>query len=263
MIDAFFRQWDEDKYENQGTFLLNNYKQVIGILDRDVLALQDAKQKFNLTDADLDRWEKNEADFFATLGKEPTSKNNTLQVGYVELLQTLQAALVDRSNAECSSYYGRLQDSSFVAETPQSIQAGCGQMFHTMVSSINIRCLKLRALTLAINDGPNPFIVKSSNADAESYAPKKRLSAATLRHNTFILAFTTRLLTSRKRLENNAFARRRNAINKALLKRIRQIHGLVGLTGDPSRGVHLGSDNNEGPEVEDDSNTEPPASGIY
>lgn len=123
-IDAFFRQWDEDKFENLGTFILNNYKQALATLHRDVPAFEDSMRKFNLTDADLDRWEKEEIEFFAQLGKEPES--NTLQVEYVELLQALQAARTERTNAD-TSYYGRLGNSAFAQETPESIQAGYSQ----------------------------------------------------------------------------------------------------------------------------------------
>lgn len=124
VIDAFFRQWDEDKYENLGTFILNNYKQALTTLDRDIPALEDAMRKFSLTDADLDLWEKEEAKFFSQLGKEPES--NTLQVEYVELLQTLQAALTERTNAD-TSYYGRLGDASFAVETPETIRSSYSQ----------------------------------------------------------------------------------------------------------------------------------------
>ena len=115
-IDAFFRQWDEDKYENLGTFILSNYRQASATLDQDIPALKDAMAKFKLTDADLDNWENEEANFFTQLGTEP--ETNTLQVEYVELLQTLQTALTERTNAN-ASYLGQLE---FVSEAPQSMQ---------------------------------------------------------------------------------------------------------------------------------------------
>lgn len=125
IIDAYFRQWDEDKYENLGTFILNNYKQVLTTLHRDVPALQSAMEKFDLTDASLDCLENEEVKFLSQLGKEP--EHNSLQVEYVELLQALQAALAEKEKAE-SSYLGQLGDVSFIAETPQSIQAGYSQL---------------------------------------------------------------------------------------------------------------------------------------
>ncbi|KAK7680601.1 hypothetical protein QCA50_016383 [Cerrena zonata] len=122
IIDAYFRQWDQDKYENLGTFILNNYKQALESLHRDTPALKSAMEKFNLSDADLDRLEKEETDFLSQLGKEP--EHNTLQVEYVELLQALQAAAHEKTNAE-SSYYGHL---TFVTETPESIQGSYSQL---------------------------------------------------------------------------------------------------------------------------------------
>ena len=113
-IDAFFRQWDEDKYENLGSFILGNYRQACATLGQDVPALKDAMEKFKVTDTDLDQWEKDESEFFTQLGTEHVA--NTLQVEYVELLQALQTALVERTNAS-SSYLGRLE---IISETPQA-----------------------------------------------------------------------------------------------------------------------------------------------
>ncbi|KAK7690568.1 hypothetical protein QCA50_005666 [Cerrena zonata] len=125
IIDTYFRQWDEDKYENLGSFIFNNYKQALSTLHRDVPALESAMEKFRLSDADLDRLEREEAEFLSQLGKEP--EHNSLQVEYVELLQALQAALTEKTKAE-SSYYGQLGDATFIAETAESIQAGYSQL---------------------------------------------------------------------------------------------------------------------------------------
>ena len=115
-IDTFFRQWDDDKYENLGTFLLNNYRQASATLDQDVPALEDALQKFKITHADLDQWETEEAEFFTQLGQEP--ETNTLRVEYVEALQVLQAARTEKTNSN-SSYLDRLE---IIAETPGTTQ---------------------------------------------------------------------------------------------------------------------------------------------
>ena len=115
-IDTYFQQWDQDKYENLGTFILNNYRQACTTLDQDVPALADAMLKLNITDAALDKWEEEETEFFMHLGKEP--ETNSLQIDYVELLQTLQAAKVERTNAN-SAYLGRME---IIVETPESSQ---------------------------------------------------------------------------------------------------------------------------------------------
>lgn len=116
-IDAFFRQWDEDKYANLGTFILNNYKQALDILDNDTRTLEESKQKFNVSDEDMDCWEREQAAFFATLGQEPAAY--TLQVEYVELLQALQAAQAEKLSTE-SAFHRNIGGSVFVTETPGS-----------------------------------------------------------------------------------------------------------------------------------------------
>lgn len=116
-ITTYFGQWDEDKYANLGTFILNNYLQALEILDRDPAALEDSKQRFNVTEEDMDRWEKEQETFFQELGKEP--ENTSLQVEYVALLQALHEARTEKESAE-SSYYGSLTNSAFITETPGS-----------------------------------------------------------------------------------------------------------------------------------------------
>ena len=118
-IDFFFRQWDEDKYLNSGTFILNNYLQALKVLDEDVRALEDAKTSLNFTEEDMDRWEQEQTAFFNSLGKEPES--TTLKVEYVELLQTLQAAEAVRGGAN-SSLYSHI--GAFVVETPSATKEG-------------------------------------------------------------------------------------------------------------------------------------------
>lgn len=118
LIDAYFRQWDDDKYANLGTFLLNNYRQALDVLDHDSRSLTEAMERYQLTDADLDRWEQEETEFFMQLGEEPQA--NLLQVEYVELLQNLQVAATKKANTT-DSLYDRLE---FVQENPEPTAAG-------------------------------------------------------------------------------------------------------------------------------------------
>lgn len=117
LIDAFFRQWDTDKYANLGTFILNNYLQALDVLENDSRALAESMELYKITDSDMDRWEEEQTQFFAELGKEP--EVNSLQVEYVELLQALQAARLEKTNAE-STFYGSLRNSVIIQETPGS-----------------------------------------------------------------------------------------------------------------------------------------------
>lgn len=87
-IEAFLKQWDEDKYLNTGTFILNNYKQAIQIIQRNTTALQRAMASLRITDEEMDLWEREELAFFARLGQE--DERNVLAITYVKLLQQLQ-----------------------------------------------------------------------------------------------------------------------------------------------------------------------------
>lgn len=86
-IDAFFQQWDEDKYSNLGIMLLNNYKQALRILGEESLALEEAKKTLGIQPGDLEKWQDEEAAYVAELGKE--SDADLVAVAYVELLQQL------------------------------------------------------------------------------------------------------------------------------------------------------------------------------
>lgn len=88
-IDTYLQQWDDDKYANLGTFILHNYQQALAILDNGTRALEETMRSQGLTHAQLDACEKEEVEFFATLGKEPSYDVHA--VAYVELLQQLRA----------------------------------------------------------------------------------------------------------------------------------------------------------------------------
>ncbi|KAG2361431.1 hypothetical protein BDR07DRAFT_1451611 [Suillus spraguei] len=78
-LDLFFKQWDEDKYANLGTMLLNNYRQALQIISSETVALEEAKTSLGQAE---------EVWYFQTLGKEP--KWDAHAVVYVELLQQMQ-----------------------------------------------------------------------------------------------------------------------------------------------------------------------------
>ncbi|KAG6863691.1 hypothetical protein C0993_010615 [Termitomyces sp. T159_Od127] len=89
-VDLFFRQWDEEKYENLGTMLLNNYKQALSIIRNDGPEFERAKQEFNIQEGDLENWRLDEKQYFLTLGKEP--EEHLLKIAYVERLRDLREA---------------------------------------------------------------------------------------------------------------------------------------------------------------------------
>lgn len=88
-LDLFLKQWDEDKYANLGTMLLNNYRQALHIISSETVALEEAKTSLGIQDSDLVNWRAEEIHYFQTLGKEPEWDAHA--VVYVELLQQMQA----------------------------------------------------------------------------------------------------------------------------------------------------------------------------
>lgn len=98
LIEAYFKQWDEDKDLNLGTFILNNYVQALEILERDNLALVAAMQSMNLTHEEMDCWEKEEIVFFATLSEQNGQEDGRV-LAYVELLEKLSSLEKKRARA--------------------------------------------------------------------------------------------------------------------------------------------------------------------
>ena len=117
LTSSWFVQWDEDKYSNLGTFILNNYKQALQVLRDDIPALDDGKCSMGVTDADMDSWELEQAEFFHSLGKEP--EGDFLRAGYVELLLDLSNALVEKEKAQ-EAFFAQAGSVFFVAETPST-----------------------------------------------------------------------------------------------------------------------------------------------
>lgn len=84
-IEAHSKQWDDDKYQNLGTFLIGNVRQALDIIQLDGKALDDAMAQLQITHTDLDDWTREEHEFFSQLGKE--SDYDLQAITYVELLQ--------------------------------------------------------------------------------------------------------------------------------------------------------------------------------
>ncbi|KAI0346613.1 hypothetical protein BDW22DRAFT_1462444 [Trametopsis cervina] len=96
-MEAYFRQWDEDKTLNTGTFILSNYKQALEILEHDGEVLREGMKSLAITSADMDAWEHEELCFFSHLGEE--AEYDVHAVAYVELLQELRDLEPKRAQA--------------------------------------------------------------------------------------------------------------------------------------------------------------------
>ncbi|EKM49192.1 uncharacterized protein PHACADRAFT_107264 [Phanerochaete carnosa HHB-10118-sp] len=88
-IEEYFKQWDEEKYLNSGAFMLNNYTQSLEIIEQESVALSQAAAEHGVTEQSMQRWTREEREFFATLGEE--SEYDVCAIAYVELLQELRA----------------------------------------------------------------------------------------------------------------------------------------------------------------------------
>ena len=86
-IEAYLRQWDEDKKLNTGTFILGNYTQALEILEQETAVIKSLEYQ-GITNDDIKQWQPDELDFFARLGEEPS--HNIHAIAYVELLQKLR-----------------------------------------------------------------------------------------------------------------------------------------------------------------------------
>lgn len=89
-IDLHFQQWDDEKYCNLGTMLLNNYRQALKIIDEDQIILNETLEARNISIEDLDRWQDEQVTYFESLGQEPAE--DVHRISYVDLLQQLRAA---------------------------------------------------------------------------------------------------------------------------------------------------------------------------
>ncbi|KAL6307956.1 hypothetical protein BKA93DRAFT_815632 [Sparassis latifolia] len=95
-IDMFFKQWDDDRYASLGNFLYNNYRQALDIINNDSATLTEALASLNIQCADLEKWQQEEAEYFATLGEE--DEWDVHAVAYVQLLQELHKLDVHHAN---------------------------------------------------------------------------------------------------------------------------------------------------------------------
>jgi hypothetical protein len=87
-IDLHFRNWDNEKYQNLGTMIYNNYVQALDILEKDTISLAEAQVSLGIRDEDLRRWQEEQQAYFEILGQEP--EYDVHAVSYVEHLQKLR-----------------------------------------------------------------------------------------------------------------------------------------------------------------------------
>ena len=62
----FFKQWDE-KHQNLGTVLYNNYIQALNMILPESVALAEAMMLLGITESDLEQWHNEEVEYFGPL----------------------------------------------------------------------------------------------------------------------------------------------------------------------------------------------------
>lgn len=100
-IETYLKQVDEDKHANVGMFLFNNYTQAIKIIKQGESALAQAFRDQEITEELISEWEREEMQYFATLGEEASYDIHA--VAYVELLQQLHD--LDRKKSQSHSRF--------------------------------------------------------------------------------------------------------------------------------------------------------------
>lgn len=89
LIDAFFQQWDNEKYLNLGKMLYENYRQALAIIKEQGLVVAEAMKSLTLTPELLSTYAAEEREYLNTVGKE--SRQDLHEIAYVEALQELRA----------------------------------------------------------------------------------------------------------------------------------------------------------------------------
>ncbi|RDX50992.1 hypothetical protein OH76DRAFT_1455203 [Lentinus brumalis] len=100
-IDRHMYQWDEDKYANIATMLYNNLRQAFDILAKDAPVVEEWLQANGCTLADLELWETEEKQYFATVGK--VTEADAVAVEYVSRLKDYWR-LQDETSATMSAF---------------------------------------------------------------------------------------------------------------------------------------------------------------
>ncbi|KZT06567.1 uncharacterized protein LAESUDRAFT_759387 [Laetiporus sulphureus 93-53] len=109
----FFKQWDMDCYASVGTFLYNNYRQALDILNSEAVQFDKAKGSLGITDDDIARWCKEKVEYFANIEEE--SEWDVWAVAYVELLQEYYALEEQHANATASFLMTTPSDYEFMS----------------------------------------------------------------------------------------------------------------------------------------------------
>lgn len=197
IIDMFLKQWDEDKYANLATMLLNNYRQALKIIEDDDAAVEDALRELKSTPADLADWQVEEAAYFASVGTEDPA--NVTAVEYVVLLRELRSVqYVPQSRlgflSSRSNLRSRLADfaTTFVTSIPEdwtygtpaaaSNAAGANRAYYAETSQTRKKETERRHLGEKWDRLSREVIAMELKMGVNRWAPESHEYKATLRY---------------------------------------------------------------------------------
>ena len=89
LMDVYFQQWDDERYQTLGKLLYDNYRQAQNIISQDGLRLADAMNALDLTPERINEFAEEERKYLASLGTE--NQWDIHAVAYVEALQELKS----------------------------------------------------------------------------------------------------------------------------------------------------------------------------
>ena len=89
LMDVYFQQWDDERYQTLGKLLYDNYRQARDIISQEGLRLADAMKALDLTPERLNEFAAEERKYLASLGTE--HQWDIHAVAYVEALKELKS----------------------------------------------------------------------------------------------------------------------------------------------------------------------------
>ncbi|KAI0674940.1 hypothetical protein C8Q78DRAFT_1075288 [Trametes maxima] len=98
LIDAFFRQWDTEKYQNLGLMLYNNYRQALELIKSLTAELSQVLASLEIGVNELRVYRQEELQYFEELGEE--LPRDLHAIAYVEALEELNSVSAELDGAE-------------------------------------------------------------------------------------------------------------------------------------------------------------------
>ncbi|KAG6896570.1 hypothetical protein C0992_007383 [Termitomyces sp. T32_za158] len=260
-IDLFFHQWDDEKYENLGTMLLNNYNQALQIIKKDGPELESAKEQFNVQEGDLEKWRLDERHYFSSLGKEP--EEHLLKIAYVERLRKLREA--ERTYEKAIDKLQKLVIQRLFELQKLNLSYTAYKMRSHIAKSLQTCCQAIRNAVATYNkaalalDPPKPTLdwsrvshynfledfalIRDTNRDISDRSWAKLVIRQLMKKDQKLKQQLQEAEASGFPIYGAVkdFVTRRRRVNAEILKRIYQIYSLPGFSGVPRPGVKKGS----------------------